>query len=110
MPDWAMPPGLPSTWSSADCEQHIRALAYQGVAIEWTDHWEFRERDITTKEALRVLRNGTIAGVAPAQPGFSGVQCRIQFVLPDEGLTTVVVGLSDNNHSPSPYLSIITAF
>ena len=105
-----MPPGVPSTWRPQDCEAHIRELAFVNQEVEWSDHWLNRERDITKTEALRVLRNGRLAKVSPAKPPFTGVECVMQYVLPDEGLTSVVVGLSDNRHMPTPFLMVITAF
>ena len=110
MSDWVMPPGLPSSWAAADCEAHIRALAWVGEAVEWSDHWERRTRDITAAEAMRVLRNGWLDSLEPATPPYSGVKCVMRFTLPDLGTTSVVVSLSDSRHQPEPYLLIVTAY
>src|SRR5216683_5021661 len=105
MPDWTMPAGLPSTWAHADCEAHIRSLADAGRFIDWSSHWDRRERDITKGEALTVLRRGNLTKVSAAEPPFTGVKCCMTFGLVD-GPTTVVVQLSDGCHFPEPFLMI----
>lgn len=105
-----MPPGLPSTWSWADCEAHIRERADAGV-VEFTRHANEQSdgRNITKSDILRVLRKGELVKHKPAKPPHSGVVCLMQFMLPD-GLTSVPVSLSDTAHSSDPHIAVLTTF
>lgn len=112
VPDWLMPDGLPSTWSSAQLEVHIRGCAASD-RIDFLPHLVMRGagRNIEQGEARRAAKYGTVLEVQPAPTPFTGVRCKVSWTNPDNETTVVIVVVSDAKHDPrDPYISLLTNY
>ena len=74
----------------------IRFLATESDRIDWAEHAHERmeERDITVRDALRVLRNGDIEGAITPGRSQGKWQCKVVFPIKgsrEAGVATVVI-------------------
>lgn len=111
-PDWFIPTGLPSTWSNAELEVHIHGCA-ESSRIEWTTHSGVRstERSLSKPQLRRVAQYGRLTRRDPPNPGFTGVNCKMEHTLPSDGDASVIVAITDSDFDrDDPYISIVTDY
>lgn len=111
-PDWPMPAGPPSTWTSEELEVHIHGCA-DSDRIQFANHRAERgqEREISQGDARRAAKYGRVTVVEKASLGFTGVKCKVSWKNQDDETIVVVVGVSDAKHDPhDPFITLITNY
>ena len=103
-----MPPGYPSTWTDADCLEHIRHCEFFG-RLEFRRHSGTRgtEREITTGQAKQVLRRGYIVERQRPNPDYTGVKFNLTATIAGEQVS-IIVALPDSTHSADAHIEVIT--